>query len=109
MSKCVVTGHRVNVLPFFGCLLLLHKTRRYRYRYASLLLAPAAKAFFALRAKKELIMLFWPIFGNFWCPVVTLVTFSSNLSNFERNPQKTKKKKPKNQKISKNLKNLKKD
>ena len=26
---------------------------------------PSAKAFFALRAKKELIMLFWPIFGNF--------------------------------------------
>ena len=42
-------------------------------------LRPMAEAFFALRAKKELIMLFWPIFGNFWCPVVTLVTFSSNL------------------------------
>ena len=36
-------------------------------------------------AKKELFMPFWPIFGNFWCPVVTLVTFSSNLSNFEKN------------------------
>ena len=36
-------------------------------------------------------MLFWPLFGNFWCPVVTLVTFSSNLSNFERNTQKPKK------------------
>ena len=32
-----------------------------------------------LRAKKELIMLFWPIFGISCCPVVTLVTFSSNL------------------------------
>ena len=27
-------------------------------------------------------------FGNFWCPVVTLETFSSNLSNFKRNPKK---------------------
>ena len=60
-------------------------------RYAGLLLAPAEgfglrpRLFFALRAKKKLIMLFWPIFCNFWCPVVTLVTFSSNLSNFERN------------------------
>ena len=39
--------------------------------------------------KKELIMLFWLIFGNFWCPLVTWITFSSNLSNFERNPKKT--------------------
>ena len=37
-----------------------------------------------------LIMLFWHIFGNLWCPVVTLVTFSSNISNFERNPKKPK-------------------
>ena len=36
-------------------------------------------------------MLFWPIFGNFWCLVVTLVTFGSNLSNFERYPKKPKK------------------
>ena len=56
------------------------------------------RAFFALRAKKELSMLFWPIFGNFLCPVVTLVTFSSYLSNFERNCKKTKK--------SKNFKNI---
>ena len=35
-------------------------------------------------------MLFWPIFGDFWCPVGTWVTFSSNLKNFERNPKKTK-------------------
>ena len=44
-------------------------------------LRPSAEAFFALGAKKELFMLFWPIFGDFWCPVVTVVTFSSNLSN----------------------------
>ena len=35
-------------------------------------------------------MLFWPIFANFQCPVVTLVTFGSNLSNFEINPKKPK-------------------
>ena len=51
-------------------------------------LRPSAEAFFALWAKKELIILFWPIFGIFWCPVVTLVTFSSNISN---NNQKKKK------------------
>ena len=33
-------------------------------------------------------MLFWPIFGNFWCPVVALLPFSSNLSNFKKNPKK---------------------
>ena len=65
-------------------------------RYTGLLLAPGEgfglwpRAFFALREKKGLIMLFRPIFGNFLCPVVTLVTFSSNLSNFERNPKKPK-------------------
>ena len=63
-------------------------------------LRPSAEAFFALRAKRELIMLFWPIFGNFWCPVVTLITFSSNISNFERNHKKNKKSK-KIQKIHK--------
>ena len=49
-------------------------------------------------------MLFWPIFGNLWCSVVTLVTFSSNLSNCERNTKKPKKIKKiqKNWKISKN-------
>ena len=43
--------------------------------------------------QKELIMLFLPIFGNFLCPVVTLVTFSSNISNFQRNPPPPKKNK----------------
>ena len=46
-------------------------------------------------------MLFWPIFGNFWCPIVTMVTFSSNLINFERNPKNKNNKKIKNQKNSK--------
>ena len=54
--------------------------------------------------KKEPFMLFWPIFGNFWCPVVTVVKFSSNLSNFERNQKKQKSPK----KIQKNPKNSKK-
>ena len=61
------------VLVFFT-LLTLEDTAR----YAGLLLAPAEgfglrpRLFFAIRAKKELFMLFWPIFGNFWCPVVTI-------------------------------------
>ena len=45
-------------------------------------------------------------FDNFWCPVVTLVTFSSNISNFERNPKKTKNIQKEIQKISKNFQNL---
>ena len=61
--------------------------------YAGLLLAPAEgfdlwpRAFLALWAKKDLILLCWPILGHLWCPVVTLVTFSSNLSNFKKNPK----------------------
>ena len=70
-------------------------------------LRPPAEAFFALRAKKGLFMLFLPNLGHFWCSVVTSVTFSSNFSNFEKskkNPQKSKSfKKPK-----KSIKNLKK-
>ena len=66
-------------------------------RYAGLILDPAegfGPCFFCPSGKKrELIMLFWPIFGNSWCPVVTLVTFGSILCNFERNPKKTKKSK----------------
>ena len=29
-------------------------------------------------------MLFWPNFGDFWCSVVTMVTFSSNKANQEK-------------------------
>ena len=36
-------------------------------------------------------MLFWLILGHFWGSVVTLVTFSSSLDNFERNPKNLKK------------------
>ena len=67
---------------------------------------PSAEAFFALHA---VIMLFWPIFGNFWCPVVTLVTLSSNICIFERNHKNPKKnKKRKSTKKSENLKKSKK-
>ena len=70
-------------------------------RYADLLLASAfIQGFYG--QKRE------PIFGNFWCPVVILVTFSSNLSNFEMNFKKIKKtkinkfkKKPEIKKIKK--------
>ena len=57
-------------------------------RYVGLLLAPAEgfslwqSAFFAFRAKKDSIMLFWSILGHLWCPLVTLVTFRSNLNIF---------------------------
>ena len=35
-------------------------------------------------------MLFWPNLRNFWCSVVTSVTFSSNLSSFFKKIQKHK-------------------
>ena len=65
-------------------------------RYAGLLLAPAqgfgrGRGFFCPSGKKKsFFMMFWPIFGNFWCPVVTVVTFISYLSNFEKNSKKSK-------------------
>ena len=42
------------------------------------------KGFLALWAKKSFFILFWPIFGIY---IVTLVTFSSNLSTFKNNPK----------------------
>ena len=62
-------------------------------RYAGLLLSPVEgfrlrpEAFFALWAKKLLVMLFLLILGHFWYSVVTSVTFSSNFSKFEKNPK----------------------
>ena len=56
----------------------------------ALLLAPAEG--FGLRPrlflpfgqkKRRFFMLFWLPLGHFWCSVVTSVTFSSNLSNWE--------------------------
>ena len=58
-------------------------------RYAGLLLAPAEgfslqpRLFLAFGQKRP-ILLFWPILGNFWCQVVTLVTFCSNLTSFKQ-------------------------
>ena len=40
--------------------------------------------------KKELFILFVLILGHFECSVVTSLTFSSNLINFEKNPKITK-------------------
>ena len=73
-------------------------------RYLALLLAPAEGLGFGLLCC---------FFVNFWCPVVTLVTFSSNPSNFKRNPKKKQQKKlkkkiQKNSKKFQNFKNLKK-
>ena len=51
-------------------------------------LRSSVETFFGLRAWKSFFMQFWNILGHFWCPVVSLVTFSSNLSNFENNPKK---------------------
>ena len=78
--------------------------------YEGLLLAPAEG--FGLRffqAKKEHLTLFWLTLGHFWHSVVTSVTFSSNLSNFEKKTKKSKKKTPpkKNPKFLKKI-NLKK-
>ena len=50
-------------------------------------------------------MLFGPIFGSFWCPVVTLVTFSSNLSNKKIQNLKQSIKKKKLKEMSKTVKN----
>ena len=65
-------------------------------------LRPPPEAFSALRAKKELFMLIWLTLGRFWCSVVTSVTFSSNLSNFDKNP-KNPKTTPKNPNKSKKI------
>ena len=51
---------------------------------------PLAEAFFALLAKTELLTLFVLILGHFRCSVVTSVTFSSDLSNFEKNKRNKK-------------------
>ena len=94
-SPCIMYFKKGGI--YFFC--VFRNTRRYGpLRFAGLLLSPAegfglwTRLFFALRAKKELIMLCGSILGHFWCPVVTSITFSSNVSNFKKNPQKPKKK-----------------
>ena len=72
-------------------------TRKYSpLRYAGLFLAPEEgfglwqRLFLARWARKELLTLFVLVLGHVWCSVVTSVTFSSNVSNFEQNPKNPK-------------------
>ena len=64
-------------------------------RYAGLLLAPAEgfglwpRLFFVIWARREPVMMFWPILGKFGYSVVTLATFSSNLANLKKKNLKT--------------------
>ena len=90
------TGFRIcnNIFIFF-CWALQQKSGLSKLkdtaRYTGLLLAPA----------EDLMMLFWPILDHFWCPVVTLITFSSRQEKFKENPKKSKNfKKSKNPKKS---------
>ena len=60
-------------------------------RYAGLLLAPAfGRGFFCPSGKKRA---FYAVLAHFWCPVVTMVTFSGNISNNnqKKNPKNFKK------------------
>ena len=62
-------------------------------RYVGLLLATVedfGQDFFFPLGKKIDLTLFVLILGDFWCSVVTSVTFSSNLSNFNKKPKKQK-------------------
>ena len=72
------------VSDLIGCDMIVEDTAH----YLGLLLAPAedfgrGRGFLAF-VQKKLIMLFWPILGLLWCPVGPLLTFNSNLSNFEK-------------------------
>ena len=58
-------------------------------------LLPSAEGFFCPLGKKNLIMLFLPIFGIFWCPVVTLVLLVVTLVTLKEIPIKPKKSKKK--------------
>ena len=40
-------------------------------------------AFLAPGAKMAYHLCFWPILGNFWCLVITLITFDSNPNNLD--------------------------
>ena len=90
-------------------------TRRYRplrglYFWLLGRASASGRGFFFPSGKKDLFMLFWLTLGPFWCSVVNSVTFSSILSNFEKNPKnpKNSKKSQKNTKNQRNQKNLKK-
>ena len=87
-NQCLVMHwlkHKCTLFISSRCLTCNQKIRPATRAYFQLL--RRASAFgrglhFALRAKTGLIMLFWPILGHFWCPVVTLITFSSNLMQY---------------------------
>ena len=101
MNHVYYSGHLISlVLSFYHNQKIRPATRAY---FQLLRRASAfGRGFFYPSGKKELFMLFCPIFGDFWCSVVTVVTFSSNLNNFERN-QKNPRKSKKIQKKSKNI------
>ena len=76
---CIQYCISVNCIQYSVC------TRRYGPTSSS-----CGELQLSAEAKKELLCCFGPFFGNFWCSVVTLVTFSNNLRNFERNLKKLK-------------------
>ena len=85
---------------------ILQVTRRY-----GPLRGPTSRSCGGLRPSAEA---FYAVLAHFWCPVVTMVTFSSNISNnnkTKKNPKNSKnyKKFPKNSKIQKTSKKSKKN
>ena len=86
--------------------LLILKTLEDTACYVGLLLAPAEgfglrrRLFLPFGQKMGFLCCFGPFLAIFGCPAVTMVTFSRNLSNFEKNQ--------KNEKIQKSPKNFKK-
>ena len=69
------------------------------------LLTGLGKGFFCSLGKQVLFTLFMLILAHFWCSVVTSVTLSSNIRNFENNPTNPNKCQKKSH-ISKNVKKI---
>ena len=88
-----VLAQNLLILPQLTQTITILPTLKGTARYADLLRGPAEgldlrrRLFFPFGPKKELSMLFLLILGHFWCSVITSVTFSSNLSDFEKNPK----------------------
>ena len=80
-ERDITNGKIKGCFPFFSLLFELEDNDPLRGPTSTSCGGPLAEGFFALRAKKNLITLFWPIIGHFWCPVVTLLTLSSNLKD----------------------------
>ena len=81
--------------------LITYKQLEGTARYAGSLLAPAEGFSWSLinpLGKKSCFLLLWFILGHFRCSVVISVTFSSNLSNFEKIRKIQKSLKPKKKK-----------